>query len=251
MQTIKLDQIINNAIDELGGSNHDYFRLWNIAYRGMQDMGLDIFFNVKSIKIPIESNKTAKLPIDFLQWSKIGVLNSRGEVLQLQYNNNLTTYADTFNDRLSKVEDDTLFNWDITSPIFYNYYGGYCSGNIYGYGSNYPKIGEFKIDNENNLIVLGVNFTGYDYLILEYVCSLEPTNDYHIPAIFEQPLIDWIAWKSIANLPSTRKGNISDKQVRRHEYFNSRRLALARYKPFRINDALNIEREMTRLTIKS
>lgn len=251
MQTIKLDQVINNAIDELQGSNHDYFRLWNIAYRGMVDMGLDIFFHVKSVKIPVESNKTAVLPTDYLQWSKVGVLNSRGEVVQLKYNNNIATYADKFNDRLAKVEDNTLFDWDWYSPIFYNYYGGYYSNNVYGYGSDYPIAGEFKIDTENNLIVLGVNFTGYDYILLEYTCSLEPTNDYHIPAVFEQPLIDWIAWKSIANLPSTRKGNISDKQVRRHEYFNSRRLALARYKPFRMQQALDISREMTRLTIKS
>jgi hypothetical protein len=250
MQTIKLDTIINNAIDEMQLSNHDYFRLWNIAYRGMQDMGIDIFFTVKSVKIPIEKNKTAILPNDVLQWSKVGVLNSRGEVVQLKYNNNIATYADSFNDRISKVEDNTLLNWDWYSTIFYNYYGGYYPSNVYGGGSNIPTIGEFKIDYDNNLIVLGVNFTGYDYILLEYVSNPEPTNDYHIPQVFEQPLIDWIAWKSIANLPSTRKGNISDKQMRRHEYYNSRRLALARYKPFRYSDALDINREMTRLTIK-
>jgi len=251
MQTVKLDQIINNAIDEMQLSNHDYFRLWNIAYRGMQEMGLDIFFTVKSVKLPIESNKTVVLPKDFLQWSKVGVLNSRGEIVQLQYNSNMTTYADAYKDRLSKVEDNTMLDWDWTSQYFYNYYGYYYSNNVYGYGSNFPKVGEFKIDNDNNLIVLGVNFTSYDYVMLEYICNPEPSNDYHLPQVFEQPLIDWIAWKSIANLPSTRKGNISDKQLRRKEYFNSRRLALARYKPFRMEQALNIVRNATNLTVKT
>jgi hypothetical protein len=251
MQTIKLDTIINNYLDETQQGIHNYYRYWQIAYRCMQDLGMDIFFHVKSVKIPIESNKTAKLPLDMIQWSKVGVCNARGEIMQLQYNSNITTFADTFNDRLSKVEDNTLLSWDWNSNVFYNFYGSNVGSNMYGFDATQPKIGEFKIDNENNLIVLGVNFTGYDYLVLEYISSPEPTNDYHIPIVFEQPIIDYLAWKSIANLPSSRKGNISDKQIRRHEYFNSRRIALARYKPFRIEDGLKIARQSTNLTIKS
>src|SRR5215469_15001262 len=91
---ISIDDPIYGYVDEAEMSEHRYFKLFNIAIRGMEELGLDFFYTIRSVKLPVNSNKTVFLPDDFLMESKVGVLNDRGEVIVLKQNNKLTTYAD-------------------------------------------------------------------------------------------------------------------------------------------------------------
>ena len=51
---------------------------------------------------------------DFLNWAKLGILNNRGEIIPLYYNDKLTTYADLSADRKSKTTDGS-HGWVILS----------------------------------------------------------------------------------------------------------------------------------------
>lgn len=250
-QFITIDSIILDYLTDSEQSNSKYFKLWHLAFRGMEMLGIDFFYQVKSVKLPILSNKTVALPADYLNYQKVGVLNAAGEVIPLKYNNQLTTYADLQSDRVAKTQDNTLFDLYIAStPIFYNYWNGNVFINLYGCPSGSPFVGDFKIDNANGVILLGENF-GYDYLILEYIASPVEGEDYFIPMQFREALIAWLAWKDIQNLPSTRRGNLGDKQLRRHDFYNERRLANARYNPLYLQQAYELNLEMQRLTVKA
>ncbi len=84
---ISLDEVINSYIDENQKGQTDFFRIWQIAYRSMALLGLQIFFEIKSLKLPINPNQTVNLPTDFNNYVKVGVLNGAGEIVNLHFNN--------------------------------------------------------------------------------------------------------------------------------------------------------------------
>src|SRR6185503_14932189 len=250
-QFITLDSCINDYITESEQSNHKYYKHFHLAFRGMEQLGIDFFYQIKSVKLPVLSNKTVPLPPDYQNYQKVGVLNGGGEVISLRYNSKLTTYADLQTERISKTVDNTLFDLYIANtPIFYNYWNGEVFINLYGIPSGSPTVGGFKIDDSNGVILLDENF-GYDYIILEYIASPVEGQDYFIPMQFREALIAWLGWKDIANLPTTRRGNLGDKRDRRHDFFNERRLANARYRPLYLEQAYELNLEMTRMAVKA
>lgn len=250
-QFISLDSCITDYLTESEQSNHRYFKMFHLAFRGMEILGIDFFYQIKSVKLPVLATKTVPLPPDYLNYQKVGVLNAVGEVIPLKFNSKLTTYADLLPGRLTKTVDDTLFDLYIAStPVFYNYWNGDVYVNLYGCPSGAPFVGGFKIDESNGVILLDENF-GYEYIILEYVSSPQEGQEYYIPIQFREALIAWMAWKDIANLPATRRGNLGDKRDRRHEFFNERRLANARYRPLYLEQAYELELEMTRMALKA
>ena len=190
---IALDSCITDYMNEAQLSNHAYFRLWHLAYRSMEDLGLDAFYQIRSVKLPINSNLTVTLPADYLNWSKVGVLNDVGEIIPLNYNDILTTYADLQPNRLEKTEDFTLGTWQ-WQYTWYNYWNGWIYTNIYGVPSGQPFVGSFKVDTSNGVILLNEQFQ-YDYIMLEYVASPQPGGEYYVPMQFREAIISWLRWK--------------------------------------------------------
>ena len=240
-QWVQIDNIVNSYLDRSEQGVSKYYKCWQLAFRGMQEMGMDIFYTIKSVKIPVNANFTVDLPGDYLNYSKIGVLNAVGDVIPLIYNETLTTYADTFTNRVQDTDDFTLsmgLGISTQTPIFYNYWDGYNVFPIFGIPSGAPFVGQYKIDNEQGLIVLDQNFI-YPYVILEYIATPQEGGDYRVPIQFFEALVAYIGWQDIAYMPNSRKGSIGDKDMRKRMYYNERRHALARYKPTRLDDAYN------------
>lgn len=251
MQWIKIDDCINAFIDRSEQSNHKYFKLWHICFDGMNQMGLDSFYTVKSVKIPVNPNLTANLPPDYLSYNKVGVLNGQGEVIPLGVNSKLTTYAASLPDRIQKTQDNSLWTWYTNDNlIFYNYWNGFTFNNIYGIPSGAPFVGSFKIDNRNGVILLNETFC-YDYIILEYMASPQEGGDYYIPLQFKEAMIWFLAWQDIAMLPNSRRGMLGDKEQRRRNHFNELRRAKGQYKPLHLEEAYQWSLENQRLTVKS
>ena len=248
---ITLDSVINDYLDESEQSVHKYAKIYNIAYRGMETLGLDFFYKIRTLKIVIDNtNYTAQLPNDYISYTKVGVLNSKGEIVPLMYNSKLTFYADQQPDRLALTQDNTLIDWYNQSyPLFYNYWDGYGFTNIYGYPSGSPDVGAFKIDDSNGVILLSENFY-YEYIMLEYLAAPNPNEKYMIPLQFREALLAWIAWRDITNIPTSRRGNLGDKRERERNFYNQRRLANARFKPLYLNEAYDWNLVNQRMTVK-
>lgn len=254
-QWIKIDECITAYMDEAELSQSKYFKLWQLAFRGMTELGLDFFYTIKSVKLPVSANLTVPLPADYLNYSKVGVLNMQGEIITMGYNSNLTTAFDLQPTRLQQTQDPTLVTIENNTGVnngvgWYNYWNGYALGVQYGLPSGTPFIGNFKIDNANNVIVLSENFP-YSYIMLEYVASPDVNNEYVIPIQFKEALISYIRWKdSISVNVKTHVAN-SNIQMRRRDFYNDRRIAIARYDPFDIGDAYEWLLENQRLSVKS
>jgi len=247
---IALESVITDYLDEAKLSQQSYSRIWHIAYRGFEDLGIDAFYKIQSVKLPINANLTVTLPADYVNWSKVGVLNSVGEIIPLNYDDKLTTYADLLPDRIEKTQDNTLGAANYGNIYWYNYWNGYAYTNIYGVPSGSPFVGSFKVDVGNGVILLNQNYQ-YEYVMLEYVSSPKAGGEYYLPVQFREALISWIRWKDNISIPAKTHVSNSNIQMRRHDYFEDRRKALAKWKPIRISEAYQSSQEMTRAAVKS
>ncbi len=248
---IPLEQIINEYLDESEQSIHKYYKCHNLAFRGMTECGLDFFYKIKSVKLPINANKTVTIPSDCLQWNKIGALNSSGEVVPLKQNDKMTLFGGNLPDRIAKVEDATIDNFYTQDPyIFYNYWydGAFC--NLFGIPSGGYGVGQFKVDLSSGVILLNPDFA-FPYVIMEYVAAPKDDENYYVPIQFKETIIFFLAWRDIAFLPNSRRGSLGDKRDRKHDYFTERRLAIARFTPLRLEQAYEDSIEGNRLTVKA
>lgn len=247
---ITLDSVLNDFLAESEQSIHKYFKLWHLAFRGFENLGIDFFYKVKAVKLPINSNLTVTLPADYLNWTKVGVLNDRGEIIPLYYNDKLTTYADLLPGREEKTQDDTLVDttgWGINT--WFNFWNGSAFVNVYGTPSGAPFVGNFKIDTDNGVIVLNETFA-YEYLMLEYVSSPVEGQEYYLPVQFRDALIAWLWWKDRKAF-SVKRGMVGMARDLKNDFYNERKNAIARWKPIRKEEIYQASQEQTRLAVKS
>lgn len=247
---IPLDSVVQDYLNESEQSQQKYFKLWHLAFRGMEELGLDFFYKIQAVKLPINANMTVTLPANYLNWSKVGVLNDRGEIIPLYYNDKLTTYSDLQPTRLEQTQDDTILNSTWDSSTWYNYWNGYAYTNIYGVPSGAPFVGGFKVDTQNGVILLNERFR-YDYLMLEYVASPLEGSEYYLPMQFREALISWLRWMDIISIPVKTHMQNSNVAMRERQYWRARRLAIAKWKPIRDYDIYQVSQEMSRQAIKT
>lgn len=247
---VSLESIIYDYINESEQSNNKYFKLYHIAFRGLEHIGIDFFYRVKSVKIPMNDNFTVTLPADYQKYTKLGILNGVGELVPLQYNENLTTFSDLLPNRITDTTSENFVNlYSYSSPVFFNYWNGDSYANLYGVNISGLYGGGFKIDEANGVILLDSSF-GYTGLVLEYVASPNPDQEYKVPVQFREAIVAWLAWRDIANLPP-RRGSSGVIGMRRHEYFEALRLGHRQFRPFYLDQAYLENLETSKLVVRS
>lgn len=250
-QWISLDECITDYLNESEQSIHKYFKLWHLAFRSLTELGLDAFYLVKSVKLPVNANLTVTLPADYLSYSKVGILNDQGEIITMGVNNNLTVAFDLSPTRLQQTQDSSIPELiNETGIWWYNFWNGYTYGPVYGLPSGTPFIGNFKIDNANGVIILSENFQ-FPYLMLEYTASPKEGGEYYVPIQFKEAVIAYLRWKDAISINAKTHVANSNIQMRRKDYYNERRLAIARYDPIRLPDLYQWNLETMRLTVKA
>lgn len=247
---VKLSSCVNMYIDESRQTSREFRRLWALAFRGLTDIGLDVSWNAKTTVLSVNDNLTATLPVDYIDWVKIGVFNDFGEIATLRVNDQLSNYNDLLESRTSDI--GSQMGNDNTYLQYPYWWGGWDDNgyeHYFGSGSSLMQVGECKVDNVNGLILFDKYFQPTQ-VVIEYVCSPMMDDDYAIDLKAQEALIAWLRWKDIQSLPSNRMVNISEKQMREREYYTQKKLARKRIKPFRVQIAEQFFREAQRLAVK-
>lgn len=86
---VSLKELIYHYVNQAELSPAAYLRLHSIAVRGMQELEMDVSGEPKTVVLTVLPNKTVDLPIDYLEYTKIGIVNSNGEVDTLRQNPNI------------------------------------------------------------------------------------------------------------------------------------------------------------------
>lgn len=249
---ITLDLVVLDYLAEAGKDNNAYWKAWQIAFRGFENLGLDFFYKVQAVKLPVNANKTVTLPANYIKWTKIGRLNSKGEIIPLWHNDKLTTYKDLSPNRLTDTQDDTTIGADFNSGdnVWNNYWNGSVYTNVYGVPSGAPFAGSFKVDVDNGVILLDEHYRE-DYLMIEYVASPQEGTEYYIPVQFREALIAWLWWKDGKARSIRSHMQLGAARDAKHEFYNERKNAIAQWKQSTIYEKYQIHQEMSREAIKT
>ena len=92
MGRIGLKTIVAELIDSKDSSSHEFRRMYNIGVRGVREFNTDIVGNFSTKLLDVNANKTADLPEDYVNYSKMGVINEKGEIVTLRSNPQLSNY---------------------------------------------------------------------------------------------------------------------------------------------------------------
>ncbi len=193
----ELKTIVSYSLDEMGKDYSQFDKAWLFGLRALVDMNFDVSGEPKTVRIPLNGNKTATIPPDCVSWSKIGLLDSHGEISTLKINNALTTWMDNNPNRIQKLGESQI-NDSIgalaTAPLYLNYYynGNYC--NLFGVGGGLIQYGECRVDDKNGIIIFHPDFR-YDSVLFEYLSSPERDVDYKVELRFQEAVIAFIKWK--------------------------------------------------------
>lgn len=260
MQT-SLRKICAQFIDSSDQSSHQYRRIFNLAVRGFEnEFTLDIIGQFKTELLDVSPNKTVPLPCGYLNYSKIGIVNSAGEFVTLKRNDQLSGYhAAYYNnvDRNAGVPSINSFgtpfginNLSYNNLYYFNFWNLGTSFNLYGLDSGTATIGTYKIEMGENLIILNPEFK-YPQILLEYLSDGydENDDDYYVDSRAAEAMLAWIRYNNALDQPKKFPANT----VRMYEqqYYNQKRKARMRINGFNLAEMNDIIRRSTKLTPKA
>jgi hypothetical protein len=244
---MKLSKIIYEYINQAGHTNAHYRRLYSIGVRGVKEAELDVLGDAKVTRVAVLPNKTAKLPDDCLNVLNIGVENGLGQLAVLKKDPTMTGYRKESDLRLQqdfgKVAVDTT---RIRDFAYINAMEGSASYKAFGAYDKTSFVGSYKI--EDGFIILNPEF-GYDYLLVEGIMSIDET-DVDVEEIAEETIIAYLAWKDAQYMPTGRKMNLSEKAMRKSEFYNQKRLLKARVMKVLPSDARSVTFDSEKLIVK-
>lgn len=261
----KLSQVIRDfkitqSEDDFGVNVTDY-ALRNIALRGMREIGFDASRKIKSLKRTIDTNTdTIPLPDDFVDLTKVGIVDADGFVRVLGENKNInysrklnadnnTTEFDAQpmnvvanriinreNDKTSTSSDSS--DDDLDYHVFENYLYEGGIGRLYGIGGAHLP-GSYRLNLDQNRIEIQTNDTFTD-VVLEYIADEARSGDPEVHVYAEEALRNYMYYKIIER-KSTVPAN--EKQRARTEFYNELRKAKARLNNFTKEEALKTIRK--------
>lgn len=260
---VPIRKIVAQYLNSSDRGSHEFARLYNIAVRGIEnEFQLDIQGQFLTVLLPVNPNKTVQLPVGYINYSKVGIVNQIGEFVCLKRNDQLSNYhaiyydqanrnagvptINTFSNPFVPSGDSTDYNYS----YWYNFWQQGTSFNLYGLPSGTATIGTYKIDIGANVIILNPDFA-YPQVLLEYLSDGfdENSEDYMLDSRCAEAMLSWIRWQGCIDQPK-KYGEGSLARMER-QYYNSKRLARMRMNPFNLAEMNDIIRRSTNLTAKA
>lgn len=257
MKKKSVKKIVGEFLDSSDQSSHQFRRLYNIAARGMEEFTMDITGTFKTVVLDVSANKTVALPCDYVNYSKIGVINDKGEIATFKRNDQLSNYnagIDYINNRSQGAPTiESIGNWvnPTSFPfLYYNYWSSGISYNLFGLNSGTAQIGSYKLDEENGVILLGTN-TDYAQIVLEYLSDGldEAECDYFVDFRASEAFLCYIRWKNATDL--RKKFTQTEIREYKREYYRERKLAKMRINRVIISELTDKKRALTKLVARA
>lgn len=262
---VKLSQVIRDfkltqSEDDHGANVTDY-ALRNMGLRGMREIGFDASRKIKSLRRTIQTaTNTIILPEDFVDLTKVGIVDADGFVRVLGENKNINysrkmpaavtttafdsqplniaanSIANRENDKTATTADSS--DDDLDYHVFENYLYEGGIGRLYGIGGAHLP-GQYRLNLDQNRIEIEMN-DSYTDVIIEYIADEARSGDPEVHVYAEEALRSYMYYKIIE-----RKSIVpaNEKQRARAEYYNELRKAKARLNNFTKEEALKTIRK--------
>jgi hypothetical protein len=257
MSRIPLKTIVAELIDSKDSSSHEFRRMYNIGVRGVREFNTDIVGNFSTKLLDVNANKTADLPEDYVTYSKMGVINEKGEIVTLRSNPQLSNYniGHPLNpDRFEGVPGIGAVSYPAIPYnypyIYYNFFISNQSFNLFGLAGGGQDIGQYKVDEECGIIIFGPNFK-YEKVLLEYLGDGmdRDCDDYMIDSRAAEAMLAYIRWKTALDNPKKYGQGIM--RDYKQEYKSERLKAKMRINKIVVSEFEDIQRITNKLAPRS
>jgi hypothetical protein len=222
--TITVGTIVNDVIlmisddSYLNGAKNYHIKY--LATQALKEFSFDLMKDVKSTGLTVGEAGTVNLPDDYIKYTKIGVLGSDDRIHSLGVKRNLNlVHTATAGDSSDSDSDPSYF---------------FGVGRRFGVGGGNNNNGYYRENAEDNTISFSSELIGKT-IILEYIGISSAIHKFA-----EEALRAYIYYKYI----QTKRGvPLTEKQIAKRNYYNEKRLAVARMKSFTKDEALQASRK--------
>ena len=216
--------------------------------RGIRVMNFNSLNEIKGLELEIGTSLAMILPVDYVDWVRVSVLEDDGYLYLLGENRNMNTaktylqahtYEILFSQEGYPLEADSSNNAFVT-PFERRVFHSSCYGAARNQNtSRYNVNGEFKIDKERGAIAFSSDLSEKT-IVIEYVSDgLESDKifgeDYKVHKYIVDALTDYVYWQIIRK---RRNIHTREKAMARQEYFNSRREAKKRISGIKVHEIM-------------
>ena len=233
-----LKNIIQEYLIEIGDSQFNkYPRYYQLGVSALRELNMNASSVMKSIDMPIKVNSTCDLPLDYLMYSKIGLVGSDGCIHSLGQNDCqsfLQSYTDCGEPQKLILEPTVATS--TASPFGgvstlnnygNNYRNGEFMGRMFGINGGLNGYGNFRIDRENQLILVSNLAIGTLSVAMEYMADVSLSDgDFEVHPYIIESIKAYVYWKAIQR--DRGRGN-GEKQIAERDYNNAARWAKNRY----------------------
>ncbi len=212
MANYTLSDVCREYLIEIGESSmNKYPRFYQYGVSGLRELNMNSAGVIKAVELPINDNYTCNLPQDYLQYKTIGLLGADCRV-----------YSIGRNDTLSLLECCApTQNWDANNfGIFNNYENNYRNGEfmgrMFGVNGGVNGYGQFRIDVENQTILLSDLAANVSSIVMEYLADINAINDdFPVHPFIIESLKAYMYFKSIQR---DRNRSIGEKEQAKRDY---------------------------------
>lgn len=245
-----LDTIVREYMVSKGKTSVDntYPKYLQLAILSLKDINRQYNEVVKFTRIEVnESNFTAPLPADFVNYVKFAVCY-QGQMLALGKNDNMCPpHFNACGDVeitgfRTDIIDECLVGWCNQGWLGQWSENGNFLGGLFGLGGGNNAIGNFNIqyyDNGGYIAFQNVS-TAFDEIILQYIGNAEQVDGkYVVNETYEEAIMDGIYYREIKYLRTYGAG---EKENARRTYNNSKKKAASQKMSFTMNEVMQAVR---------
>lgn len=241
----KVDSIVRQVLLEKSLSMHFYIRLLSWGLDCLKKLELDIIGRVKTAELTVDSFGRVKLPCDYTDWVRVGVVSGQHILLlgetdtfsrQLKESNGMyVPYGDS--------EFSSEYLW--TSPYVQEWFDKNGEFRGRGFGGNGTRTDTFMVlDGE---MQLNNNYSAGDKITLDYIGYDQCSAYSLVPEYAESTIKSFMEYKYICSLP---KSTPYDKNEAKKAYQNEHRTLVASVSHFDIEMVRRIKDRNFKQTVK-
>lgn len=223
----KLETVVKEYLAENGDQNMNrFYRVLPIAVSGLRELNMDVNGIPKVVHLELSDSNTVGLPDDYIKYTRIGVCDSNGNIIDLSPNPNICLNHNTddcgniVGNNNQSADYGFIGSFDGPSD---NWRNGEMMGRFFGVGGGGNPYGYYKIDELNGVI----QFSGVSgHIVLEYIAEISSVDgNFLIHPFIIETIKAWISWKLALNNPSAPIGRT---QVLEKRYWQTYRIARKR-----------------------
>lgn len=250
---VTIDHIVRTALAVQGEETlHKYQRYLIFALQAAKDFYMDSAQDVKTIELTMNDIKQVELPLDFVDWVKVGVIcGNQIKVFGVCDTLPILTEKDSCGNL--KAYDNS--GCDVNGyPTDYFNYGGYyflnytnsygeVIGGLYGVGGGYTDTNYFRVlrNQGTNGIIQFSSEVNTKPVYLEYITNgFNPKQESVINSYAERAIENYIHWKVSAFKNGAASG---DAQAKEELYYTELLKARRRIMDLTPRDILEISRK--------